>query len=285
MRSLVADYDLVSPRDFDEVLQLLASGEGWRPIAGGTDLMVLFNAGKLQFRKLVSVRNIPDLGNIETEESQIRIGGAVTYSQIRRHSVLQSKFPLLCTAAAWTGGIANQNRGTLGGNIANASPAADSAPALLAYDAELVLTSRNSVRVIPYRSFHTGYKEIQLQPDEIISEIRLPRQPPNLRQYSRKVGTRKAQAISKICIAAIAELEDNIIKDVRIGLGSVAPIPLRCFRTEELLGNRTLSPNLIAEAQKVIRSEIEPISDIRSTDQYRSMVTGNLLGEFLSTLR
>lgn len=285
MRSLAADYDLISPTDLDQVLQLLASGEGWRPIAGGTDLMVLFNAGKLPFRKLVSIRKIPDLGKIDTDESHIRVGGAVTYSQIRRHSLLQSKFPLLCTAAGWTGGIANQNRGTLGGNIANASPAADSAPALLAYDAELVLTSRNSVRVIPYRSFHTGYKEIQLQPDEIISEIRIPRPPRNLRQYSRKVGTRKAQAISKICIAATAELEGNIINDVRIGLGSVASIPLRCFRTEELLKGRNLSPGLIAEAQRVIRSEIEPISDIRSTDEYRSMVTANLLDEFLSTLR
>src|ERR1700761_5080004 len=126
MRSFLPDYDLVIPKDLREALELLASGETWRPMAGGTDLMVLLNAGKLPFRRLVSLRKLDELRQIVVSETSLTIGAAVTYTEIQRHPVLQSEFPLLCQAAGWTGSVANQNQGTLGGNIVNASPAADS---------------------------------------------------------------------------------------------------------------------------------------------------------------
>ncbi len=284
MRSYLADYDLITARDLHAALDMLGSREGWRPIAGGTDLMVLFNAGRLPYRRLVNVRDIPELRNIELTEREVLIGGAVTYSQIRQSAILQEEFGLLCTAASWTGGIANQNRGTLGGNIANASPAADSAPALLVYDAEMRLLSSCGERPVPYREFHTGYKQMQIRPDELISQIRLPRRKP-WRQYSRKVGTRKAQAISKVCMAAAADLDGEVIRDLRIALASVAPIPLRCTRTEDYLRGGRLTSDRISEARESIRSEIHPITDIRSTDEYRAEVSANLLGEFLESLR
>lgn len=284
MRSFVGDYDLIKATHLNAALELLRSPEGWRPIAGGTDLMVLFNAGRLPYRRLVSIRDIPELRRIETTESEVRIGGAVTYSQIRESPMVQAQFPLLCKAATWTGGIANQNRGTLGGNIANASPAADSAPALLVYDADVRLVSSRGERSVPYREFHIGYKQMQIRPDELIYEFRLPRRK-TWSEYSRKVGTRKAQAISKVCMAAAADLDGDVIRDVRIALASVAPIPLRCTRTEDCLRGARLTSERVSQARELIRGEIHPITDIRSTDEYRAQVSANLLHEFLETLR
>ena len=285
MRSFVSEYDLTIAKTLPEALDFLSANEGWRPIAGGTDLMVLFNAGKLPYRRLVSIRNIPELAEIAMFESEVFIGAAASYTSIRNHRVLQSEFPLLCEAASWTGGIANQNRGTIGGNIANASPAADSAPVLLAYDAELELTSRDNVRWLPYSAFHLGYKQMELRCDELISRIRLPRCSQKLVQYARKVGTRKAQAISKVCFAGVAELNDCLVQKVRIALGSVAPVPLRCYATEAVLEGRAVEPEVAAEAKETLRRDIKPISDIRSTERYRTQVAVNLLGEFLESVR
>lgn len=283
MRSFVPDYDLTCATNLNHALSLL--NDGRRPMAGGTDLMVLFNAGKLPFRKLVSVRRVDELLAVEATDTEISIGAAVTYSRIRRHKILQDEFPLLCSAASWTGSIANQNRGTLGGNIVNASPAADSAPSLLVYDAELELVAASGARRVPYRDFHTGYKQMQIRDDELIRAIHLPRKTARWRQYSRKVGPRKAQAISKVCFVAACEMEGSLILDIRIAAGSVAPIPLRCHVTESILRGRKISPNLLETAAKTISEEVQPITDLRSTANYRRMVTANLLGEFLRSLR
>jgi len=282
MRSHLADFDLVVAADLPEALRLLVAG--WRPIAGGTDLMVLFNAGRLPYRKLVGVAKLPELNAITVSSDMVTLGAAVTYSAIQRHSVMQSEFPLLCQAASWTGGAANQNRGTLGGNIVNASPAADSPPALLVYDVELEFISTSGSRRISYGEFHTGYKLMQSRPEELLVKIHLPPHRRKLNQYARKVGARKAQAISKVCFNAVAEVESSVIKHIRVALGSVAPIPLRCRKVEAALAGQTLSSTLIAHARDLIAQEIQPIDDIRSTARYRTAVTQNLLSEFLGQL-
>jgi CO/xanthine dehydrogenase FAD-binding subunit len=284
MRSLVSEYDLTIAKNLPAALDLLSAYEGWRPIAGGTDLMVLFNAGKLPYRRLISIRDVPELHEITTSREYVLIGAAATYTEIRNSSILQSEFPLLCQAASWTGGMANQNRGTIGGNIANASPAADSAPMLLVYDAELELTSSAGARWLPYSAFHLGYKQIELRPDELITRIRLPRISRELVQYARKVGTRKAQAISKVCFAAVAAHSDGAPCSIRIAVGSVAPVPLRCYATERVLQDHEFNPAVFAAAKETISREIRPITDIRSTDQYRARVTVNLLSEFLESI-
>lgn len=285
MRSYPADYNLVTPPTLDQALQLLGGGEGWRPIAGGTDLMVLFNAGRLPFQKLVSIRHLAELQRIDITPNAVLLGAAVSYTQIRNHAVLQNEFPMLCSAASWTGGIANQNRATIGGNIANASPAADSSPVLLAYDADLHLTSQRGVRRIPYKSFHLGYKVCDLAPDEIITAIELTRTGPDTAYYARKVGPRQAQAIAKVCIAARARCHDGVAQEVRLAFGSVAPIPLRCEKTESVLIGRSIDSTSISEAQAALREEISPISDMRSSDWYRAQVSINLLGDFLRRLK
>jgi CO/xanthine dehydrogenase FAD-binding subunit len=215
----------------------------------------------------------------------VTLGALTTYAEVQRHEILAREFPLLCRAAAETGSVATQNRGTLGGNIANASPAADSPPALIVYDAEIEIVSAGGARWVPYASFHSGYKKMNLHARELIRSIRLARSGAAWRQYYRKVGTRRAQAISKICIAGTGRVEAGRIADVRIALGSVAPTVLRAVRVEELLrGQRPEGAALLLAAQDALGAEIAPIDDMRSTGRYRRNVARNLLAEFLEVL-
>jgi CO/xanthine dehydrogenase FAD-binding subunit len=282
MRAYVPEYDLVAPASLSEALGFVAAKR--RPIAGGTDLMVLFEAGKLPYRQLVSLHAIGELRGISANGECVTIGALATYTEIQRHEIIRREFPLLVRAASWTGAVATQNRGTLAGNIANASPAADSPPALLVYDAELELISARGSRWVPYAGFHTGYKTTVMTSDEIIGHIRLPRGTSGCVQYLRKVGARRAQAISKVALAGLAEIRAGKISRVRIALASVAPMPICCVETERVLTRRPLSAGLIAEAKEKIAAEIAPITDIRSTVEYRRIVSTNLLGEFLESL-
>jgi len=256
----------------------------WRPLAGGTDLMVLFESGKLDHKHLISIWHLPELRGIESTDDYLRIGATTTYLQLQGHATMREEFPLLCEAASLTGSIAIQNRGTLGGNIANASPAADSLPALLVYQAELELVSAQGSRWVSYQGFHTGYKTTIMRADELIKSIRLPRATNGWRQYSRKVGTRRAQAISKVCAAAMAWMNGDEIKDLRIAYGSVAPVPMRALKTESALKNRKIDEATIKEARMNLVAELSPIDDMRSTSEYRSWVAANLLEEFLRQL-
>jgi CO/xanthine dehydrogenase FAD-binding subunit len=285
MRAYIPDYDLRVPGSLSEALGLLAHDPGiWQPFAGGTDLMVLLEAGKLPHKRFLSLAKLDDLRGIEVATDAVVLGALTTYSDVLKNSVLQAEFPLLCSAARETGSIATQNRGTLGGNIVNASPAADSPPALLVYDAEIELISAHGVRRLPYEGFHTGYKKMQLASDELLRAIRLPRRAKAWREYYRKVGTRKAQAISKVCFAGAALMEAGTIRDIRIALGSIAPVVLRALKTEVVLRGAKPAPEIIAAAKDILARELSPIDDIRSTARYRLRVTQNLLEEFLSQL-
>ena len=285
MRANPVDYELVAPGSLSAVVSLLAQQPGqWLPVAGGTDVMVQYAAGKLAARKLVSLWNLPELRRIEVSKTEVTIGAACTYTDVREYAVIAQGFPLLAAAASWTGGIANQNRGTLGGNIVNASPAADSLPALLIYEAELILISARGERRVPYTSFHIGYKKMLLAPDELIRAICLPRRFSGYISYSRKVGARNAQAIAKVCLAAIGQLADGVANDVRIAAGSVAPIPIRLRATERLVEGKVVNADLIQRVRPAAISEVRPIDDIRSTAAYRSAVLGNLVAEFLQQL-
>jgi CO/xanthine dehydrogenase FAD-binding subunit len=218
--------------------------------------MVLFEAGKLEQRQWINIRGLPELRGIEVSGEYVTLGALTTYTEVRRTELLAAEFPMLCEAAALTGGIATQNRGTIGGNIVNASPAADTPPALLVYDAEIELTQSSGARWISYSKFHRGYKQMDLAAGELLTRIRLPRKFGGWRHFYRKVGTRRAQAISKVCFAGLKRAGE-----VRVALGSVAPVPL-------LLHGANLGA-------------ISPIDDIRSTKNYRLRVAQNLLEDFL----
>jgi CO/xanthine dehydrogenase FAD-binding subunit len=286
MRSFIPNYQLTTPRSLEEVLSLLASEPGvWKPFAGGTDLMVLLEAGKLTHRNYINIWRLDELHGIEVSDDRVTLGALTTYTDVQAHPVMRNEFPMLCQAASETGGLAIQNRGTLGGNIVNASPAADSPPALLAYDAELELVSTQGSRRLPYQGFHTGYKQMRIRPDELLTRIHLPRNTAGATHYYRKVGTRKAQAISKVCFAATGWTSNGRIDDVRLAVGSVAPIVVRCVQTENVLKGQKPDAATVKSAQASLLREISPIDDIRSTANYRLQVASNLLTDFVATLK
>lgn len=286
MRGHVPSYELLSPNTLSETLDLFAQSNGkWKPFAGGTDLMVLLEAGKLPHKNYINIWQLDELGGIEVTSDDVTLGALTTYTEVQEHPVLQKEFPMLCQAARETGGVAIQNRGTLGGNIVNGSPAADSPPALLAYDAELELISKGGQRRISYADFHRGYKQMDIAPHELLKTIRLPRCSLSLTHYYRKVGTRKAQAISKVCFAGVARMSGERIAHVRIALGSVAPIPLRCRQTESGLSDQPINDDVIANALRTMAAEVSPIDDVRSTKNYRLQVSLNLLKDFLLRLQ
>ncbi|WP_263383332.1 FAD binding domain-containing protein [Granulicella arctica] len=283
MRANVSEYDLIAPATLDAALAALSDGR-YTPIAGGTELMVALAAGRLPHKPLLSINHLKELRFLDITSDSITIGSGTTFTDLRRNSVIASDFTLLSQAASWTGSIANQNRGTLGGNVINASPAADSLPALLVYDAVLTLISASGTRTIPYRDFHLGYKKTAIRPDELLHSITMRRDFSGYVPYSRKVGTRNAQAISKVAIAALSRVSNGLIEDIRIGAASMRDAPIRLTATEAALRGKSISDSTIAEARAALLSETRPIDDIRSTGKYRSAVAANLLEEFLRLL-
>lgn len=289
MRSDPADFRWLNPARLEDGLEVLAKDSNqWLPIAGGTDVMVQYAAGTLAGRKLLNIWNLPELRQITVSCGELQVGAGLTYTDLRSNQIIAREFPLVAQAASWTGGIANQNRGTLGGNIVNASPAADSLPALLVYEADLILVSLRGERRLAYRDFHTGYKQMNLRGDELIRAVCLPRRFSGYISYARKVGARTAQAISKVCVAALGRVaaaeNGTTLEDVRIALGSVAPVPIRLTQTERVLNGKALDPAQMELAGRTAASEIRPISDVRSTAEYRAAVVRNLIREFLRML-
>ncbi|HXU34534.1 MAG TPA: FAD binding domain-containing protein, partial [Thermoanaerobaculia bacterium] len=192
-----------------------------------------------------------------------------TFSEIRRSPALRSTFPALADAAGWIGGLQIQNRATLGGNLANASPAGDSLPVLLVLDAAVVIAGADGRREIPYSAFHTGYRKTALQPGEILAAVRLPFPAPGTIQAFRKVGTREAQAISKVVVAMAGRVEDGRIADLRLAAGSVAATPIRLRSAEEAVRRMPPGPEAAERAGRAAADAVEPIDDVRSTADYR----------------
>jgi CO/xanthine dehydrogenase FAD-binding subunit len=285
MRGNSEAHELIAPGSLAAVLGLLAAEPGmWTPIAGGTELMVAHAAGRLNAPRLVSLWGIPELRFVRAAENSIVIGAGATFVDLRKDVLVSRELPLLAKAAGWIGSIANQSRATLGGNLANGSPAADSSPALLAYDAEIELVSESGNRRVPYSKFHIGYKRTVLAPDELLYAVHLPRRFARHKQYLRKVGTRRAMAISKVALAATALTESGVIREIRLAAASLAAFPARLYRTEDALLGRAVVPETIRTGRNALLAEALPIDDIRSTAEYRRRVAANLLQEFLLEL-
>jgi CO/xanthine dehydrogenase FAD-binding subunit len=275
------------PRDLAEALALMAAADP-RPVpfAGGTDLMVLLQMRALPPSHFLDLWPLDELRGIQVGGEGVVLGALTTYAEVAEHPHLRAAYPLLVQAAQVSGGWAIQNRGTVGGNIMNASPAADTPPALIAYGARLELASVRGRRWVPYAGFHTGYKRMRRDPDEMLTRIALPPPPaPPAGHFYRKVGPRKAQAISKVCFAGVARWEGDVLARVRIGLASVAPTVLEARETAGYLAGKHRSQIDGAAARAVLDREIAPIDDIRSTAAYRRRVAGNLLEQFLAQTR
>ena len=286
MRGNPEAHEVIAPGNLPAVLELLAVAPGeWTPIAGGTELMVAHAAGRLAAPKLVSLWGISELRFIETYAARIAIGAGATFRDLRGDAAVAAHLPLVAKAASWIGSIANQSRATVGGNLVNGSPAADSSPALLVYDAEIELVSVRGRHRIPYSTFHTGYKRNAMAPDELLFAVHLPLRFARHRQYLRKVGTRRAMAISKVALAATALVEGGTISEIRLAAASLAPFPLRLCQTEAALLGKSIDSHTVESAREAMLAEAKPIDDIRSTAEYRKRVAANLIEEFLHELR
>lgn len=244
-------------------------------IAGGTDLMV--GAELAGVPAVVDLLRVPELTGIRRTGEGFEIGAATSFSRIRGDRELCAAFPILGQAAATVGGWQIQNRATIGGNIANASPAGDSLPVLLALDAEVVIAGRGGERVVPYRDFHVGYRETALEPGELIVRVRVPLGSSGTVQRFKKVGTRAAQAISKVVVGFVVEVEGGTVKRARVAAGSVAATPVRLSETEGLLAGAMPSAELADRAGERAAAEVTPIDDIRSTAAYRRHVLGRVV--------
>lgn len=268
MPSAVRPRTFLDPSTVREALRMLHDEGQAVPMAGCTDLYVSLNAGALTGTRFINLWRLTGLRRIARTGQTLRIGALATYTDLIRSPAVNERLPMLVAAAREVGGVQIQNRGTLGGNVANASPAGDSLPVLAAADAQVELASRGGTRLVPITAFYTGYRQSIARRDELIVALHVPRVAGP--QWFRKVGTRAAQAISKVVIAGVGGPAP------RVALGSVAPAVVRLPRTEAAL----TAGVPIADAQQVMLGEISPIDDIRSTADYRRRVAANLLAEF-----
>lgn len=258
-----------TPTTLDGAIRALADDPSLVLAAGCTDLMVRSAEALHRFERVLDLLAIPELSGIRPVESGLEIGATTTFAEIRRSPAVRSAFPALADAAGWIGGMQIQNRATLGGNLANASPAGDSLPVLLALDATVVIAAPSGRREIPYSAFHTGYRKTALAPGEILAAVRLPMPAPGTMQAFRKVGTREAQAISKVVVAMAGRVEDGRIADLRLAAGSVAAIPIRLRSAEEAVRRMPPDRQAAERAGRAAADAIEPIDDVRSTAEYR----------------
>ncbi len=278
MRGDVAACTVHTPSSLAEALAFLAAHPAVRPLAGGTDLMVPFAAGRLPDRAFLNLQPLDELRGLELTDTHLTLGALTTFSEIRFHRGIQAAFPNLVQSAWVTGARAIQNRGTVGGNLVNASPAADTPPSLLAYGAEVELRSERGARWIPYEAFHLGYKRTALEPGELLARIRVPRPAPDSFHFYRKVGTRKAQAIAKVCLAAWGRKDQGRVVEFRAAFGAVAPTPVRARRAEALVLQGSADPAALREA---LAADLAPIDDLRASAKFRRAVSGRLFEALL----
>jgi len=268
MRTAVSGLQLLKPRTVRDALRMLRDEGPLTPLAGATDLYVAVNFGTLTETRFLNLWGLDPLRRITLRDDLLSIGALATYTDMIRSRLVRRRLPMLVSAAREVGGIQIQNRGTLGGNVANGSPAGDTLPVLAVAEAIVVLRSAQGERRVPFGEFYTGYRSSVRRPDELIVAFEIP--PVEGRQWFRKVGTRAAQAISKVVMAAVRGPRH------RIALGSVAPTVVRLFRIEQALATGAS----MEDAVRLLDEDIHPIDDLRSTEAYRRAVAANLLRRF-----
>lgn len=276
--------NLASPHSLEQAIRVLMREPHLRPIAGCTDLMVCDPLHRLNFDGVIDLLNIPELKGIHESGEGVEIGATTTFSEIGSSKLISERFPALAAAARVVGGWQIQNRATIGGNVVNASPAGDSLPVLLALDARAVVAGSGGEREIPFSSFYLGYRETSLGPGELLVRLKVPFVPDGTRQYFRKVGTREAQAISKVVVAVVGRIAEGRIAALRIGVGSVAATPVRLYTVEEALVEGPAEPNAADLAEHLAVESVEPIDDVRSTAAYRRFALGRIVRRMMLDL-
>lgn len=271
-----------TPASLGEALSLKATHPQARPLLGGTDLLAQWQAGVARPAEVLALEPLAELKQVVTGDAGLVIGAGVTHRQIAHHHAIAERVPALAEAARTVGAPAIRNMGTIGGNLANASPAADLPPALMVYDAAVELASFRGTRTLPIAAFFTGYRRIDLAPDELLVSVRLPWPSAPARSAYYKVGTRAAQSIARVGLAGCLTFDGARISDARLAAASVAAVPVRLVAAEEALRGRELSLPLIAEVAATAAASVTPIDDVRSTAAYRRFALEQLVRRFLT---
>lgn len=273
------------PKNLAETLKLVGRHPDYEILAGGTDICVRMNSGILKPAGLINIWGLSELKGIKEDGNFIEIGALATHSEIINSNLINKYLPALSDACMTIGAVQIQNRGTIGGNVMNASPAGDTLPVLLAYDADVETANKESKRSIKFSEFYKGYRKTALKNDEIVLKFRIKKTGPCEKSAFIKIGTRKAQAISKVmgCFVVAGPRAGQKIKSIAIAFGSVAPIPIRTPETEKFLTGKMLTEKVIQKAVDLVKKEVTPIDDIRSTAEYRRHIAGVLLKRFLES--
>jgi len=286
VRAALSTLEVARPRSLTGALEMLAdsgTSERLMPLAGGTDIFVYLNAGSLDAPRYLDLWGLRELRGIRVDrDGGARLGALTTFREIREHPVVSRRFPSLAAAAAEVGAWQIQNRATIAGNIANASPAGDSLPVLLAHDAIVHARALRGEREIPFERLYRGYRDLVLESDELITAVTLPAPPARSFAFFRKVGTRRAQSISKVVFAGVVAVGANgAVSHARLAYGSVAPVTLRAREAERALLGARLSPATTEAARDALNRDIAPIDDIRSSREYRLAIGAGVLEQFL----
>ena len=288
--------ELKSPTTLNEALEILASDVNSKLIAGGTDLLPLFHkkqsieqlkmqpislAKELDKFSLVDISNLSELKGITKNNNYVEIGACTTHTELVTNAIIKQYFSSLIVAATQIGSPQIRNRGTIGGNIANASPAADTVPSLIVLKAEVDILSHHGNRKLFLKDFFHAPGVTILKTDELLTKIILPLPHPKLIQFYRRIAARKVHACAKASVAFCAMKQDNVLTDVHVAFGAVGPTVIFAHETAKILEGKNLTPSLINKAAEQAMLESNPIDDIRSTSEYRQAMIGELLQQEL----
>lgn len=277
MRDRLPDFDYHSPERIEEVVKLLWRLDNAKVLQGGTDLLVGMKQEVIRPKHVVSLRKLRGLlGKVNETDGKIRIGASVTFGQLERSAIVKKKLAVLREAVQEIASYQIRNVATIGGNLCNASPCADSAPPLLVLGATLKIQGRNGVRELPIEKFFKGPGETTLRKGELLKEIEVPKMKPNSGAAFIKLGRRLHEDISVVSAACMIQLHRNVVKEVRIALGSVAPTPMRAYKAEDVMRGKPISDRSLMNASQVAMTECSPISDVRASAKYRTAMVGVL---------
>jgi len=275
------EFEYFEPRTIKEAIELLTKyGNEAKILAGGTDLIVRMKQRFIEPKYVINIKKIKELSFIEDRGDYLAIGAATKLREIEKSGIVKRKFTALYEAVRSMAGVQIRNMATIGGNLCNASPAADTAPPLLVFEAKLKIVGSNGERVVPINEFFLGPGKTVLQPNEILTEIQIPYQPEGTSSAFIKIA-RVAMDLAKVNVAVALRTEGSVVRWVRIALGAVAPTPIRAYKTEEFLVGKEFNEENLKKAAEIVKTEVKPITDIRSTAEYRREVSGVIVKDAL----
>jgi carbon-monoxide dehydrogenase small subunit/xanthine dehydrogenase small subunit len=272
---------VLNPTNKQDAIRLRLAYPGSCLLAGGTDMLARWNDQLQRPETVICLGEVPELTGIQVDAGMLHVGAMTSFAVLSRDPLVNKHFPILGQAAAGLGAPAVRNMATIGGNIANGSPAADLPPVMIAYQANYILESAKGRRSVPADEFYLAWRTLDLGDDEILTGIDLPLPPPNAQSRYYRLGTRRAQSCSKVSLAGYIEQDNEVILTCRLAAASVAATPLRLTETEKILMGEPLTENVINAARAATARMIFPISDLRSTAEYRTYVLERLISRFL----